>query len=294
MKLEKYYNEFLDYLESERNASHHTLKNYEGDFKIFLSFLSLYEISMEVDKIETTDIRKYIVYLKKHKNYANETIRRKINSLKSYFNFLISQDYIIQSPMRGITAPKKETRIPKYFTEDQVKLIFNTAKQSEANFALRNYILIKLIATTGIRRQEAIDLNFNNIDFGKNTIKVKGKGRKERLIPMNSDFSEELWIYFQSRLPLKNQAVFITSTGNRLHSSQAHILFVEVLKKIGLNNKGLSLHSLRHSYATMLVNNGVDIAVIQELLGHQDINTTTIYAHATKEHLREEVAKLPY
>ena len=294
MQAEKYFKEFQDYLESEKNASEHTLKNYEGDFNIFLDFLSTNGISTEIDRIEVTDIRRYIVYLKKDKKYANETIRRKINSLKSYFNFLIAQDYIIQSPMRGITAPKKETRIPKYFTEDQIKLIFDTAKRSEDNFALRNYILIKLIATTGIRRQEAIDLNFNNIDFGSNIIKVKGKGKKERLIPISEEFSEELWMYFQSRLPLKNQAVFITSTGNRLHTSQAHIQFVKILKKIGLNNKGLSLHSLRHSYATMLINNGVDIASVQELLGHEDINTTTIYAHATKEHLREQVSKLPY
>ena len=294
MNINKCFKEFLDYMEAEKNASHYTLKNYRGDFKIFLSFMSSNNMETDIDKIEVTDIRKYIVFLKKEKNYANKTIRRKINSLKSFFNFLVSQDYLVQNPMRGITAPKKEKRIPKYFTEKQVKLILDTAKKSDDDFALRNYILIKLIAVTGIRRQEAVDLDFKDVDFGKNTIKIKGKGNKERIVPISEEFSEDLWTYFQSRLPLKNQAMFITSTGNRIHSSRAHTIFVDILKKVGLNNKGLSLHSLRHSYATMLIQNGVDIAAVQELLDQEDINTTTVYAHTTTEHLKEQVAKLPY
>lgn len=294
MKLEKCIKEYFDYMDAEKNSSDETMRSYKRDFTVFTSFLKSEGVGDEVTDIQVTDIRKYIVYMKKEMNYANESIRRKINSLRSLFNFLISQDYIIQSPMRGISAPRKERNLPKFMKEDEIKRVLSVARTSEDKFALRNYIMIKLIAVTGIRRSEAVNLDFDHIDFKKNTIRIKGKGKKERIIPINEEFSQELWIYFQSRLPLKNHAAFITGTGNRITGTNLHLEFKNLLKKAGFDEKSYTLHTLRHSYATMLIQNGVDISSVQELLGHEDISTTTIYSHITTEHLRDQVAKLPY
>lgn len=294
LKIQNIFNEFLDFMRSEKNASELTINSYIGDFKIFISYLIENGLPTNIKKIKVTHVRCYIVFLKTEKNYANETIRRKINSLRSFFNYLVNQDYLVKNPMRTITAPKKEEKLPIFFTEDEVAKLLNTAKRSNNNFALRNYIFCKLIASTGVRRQEAIDLDFDNIDFQDNIIKIKGKGNKERVIPVKENFSEELFTYLQSRLPLKNHAVFINSVGNRINASTAHVFFTRLLKKSGLENKGLSMHKLRHSYATSLVNRGTDIASVQKLLGHSDINTTTIYSHLNMDNLREDANKLPY
>jgi site-specific recombinase XerD len=178
--------------------------------------------------------------------------------------------------------------------EDEVKRLLSAARHSDDQDALRNYILIKLYAVTGVRRQEAVDLNFEDIDFKNNTLRVRGKGKKERIIPLSEEMAQELWIYFQSRLPLKNSALFITSRGNRIHPSKAHEIYKEMLKRAGLDGNGYTLHTLRHSYATNLINNGVDIRSVQELLGHEDIGTTTIYSHVSTEHLKDQIAKLTY
>lgn len=188
LKVQNIFNEFLDYLRSERNASELTCDSYISDFKIFLSSLIENGVPVDVKKIEVTHIRSYIVFLKKEKNYANATIRRKINSLKSFFNYLIDHDYLIKNPKRTIRAPKKEERLPIYFTEDEVARLLGVAKRNEDAFALRDYMFCKLIASTGLRRQETIDLDFDNIDFKSNIIRVKGKGNKERVIPIKQDF----------------------------------------------------------------------------------------------------------
>lgn len=292
--LHHYHEEFLSYLSVEKNSSPLTIASYRSDFKNFSTYLSGCNIQPTLTNLNTPVFRSYIHYMKENLEYKTTTIRRKINGLKSFYAFLQLQDYITDSPMKKITVPNKAKLIPIYFTESQVKRILLTAKQSREKDALRDYILIKLIATTGIRRQEAVNLNFNDIDFGNSSVKVFGKGSRERVIPINQDFSDELWMYLQSRLPLVNQAVFITSTGHRIHASRCQTFFKRLLNKVGLDNQGYSLHKLRHSYATMLIANGAAISSVQLLLGHQDINTTTIYAHTSAQQLRETTEKLPY
>ncbi|OLS02430.1 tyrosine-type recombinase/integrase [Tissierella creatinophila] len=174
-----------------------------------------------------------------------------------------------------------------------VKLL-SVAKGSQDNFAFRNYIFCKLIASTGIRRQEAIDLVFDTIDFNDNVIKVKGKGNKERVIPIKENLKEELFTYLQSRPPIKNHAIFINTAGNRINASTAHVFFTRLLKNAGLDNKSLSIHKLRHSYSTSLVNRETDIISISKLLGHSDINTTTVYGDLNMNKLRQDANKLSY
>lgn len=286
--------EFLSYLEIEQGASPNTLSSYKSDLINFIDFMILEEKERNVDSITSIHIRNYLVYIKTKKNYSNTTMNRKINCLRSFFNYLVEYDYLVTSPMKKIKPPKKEVRLPVYLNESQIKRILEIAYSSSEKDSLRDYILIKLFIMTGIRRQEAVDLNFNHINFNNNTIKVLGKGNKERVIPISEQFSKELYLYLKHRLPLTNNALFITSTGHRLHSTRAHTIFKRILKKAGYDNMGLSLHKLRHSYATNLLINGVDVTAVKELMGHASIDTTNIYAHTSSEHLKESVAKLPY
>lgn len=294
IELKKQFANFLLYLRSEKNASTATETSYTTDFKIFLEFLKKSNFPTNMRKLDTNEIRAYVVYLKNEKKYKNATVRRKINSLKSFSKYLVEMDYIEKDPTRAIHAPKKEKRLPKYFTVEQLKRLFETAKNSREPYALRDYMFIKIIAKCGLRRSEAIKLNFSDADFDKNIIKVKGKGRKERVVPIDNELSDELFIYLQSRLPLKNEAMFINSAGNRINAAKAQQIFTKLMQKAGLANTGLTLHSLRHSYATYLVKSGTDISKVQKLLGHEDIGTTIVYTHTNVEDLREDIEQLPY
>jgi site-specific recombinase XerD len=286
--------EFLSYLEIEQGASQNTLSSYKSDLNRFIGFINSHQKIQSIETITTINIRNYLVNIKTNLNYSNTTMNRKINCLRSFFNYLVEYDYLATSPMKRIKPPKKEERLPVYLNENQIKKIIAITYNSTDKDSLRNYILIKLFIMTGIRRQEAVDLDFNHINFQNNTIRVFGKGKKERVIPISEQFSKELYLYLKHRLPLINNALFITSTGHRLHSSRAHTIFKRILKVAGYENMGFSLHKLRHSYATNLLINGADVTAVKELMGHASIDTTNIYAHASSEHLKESVNKLPY
>ncbi len=295
MNIWDYFEEFIDYMAVEKNASDHTKANYRSDFKIFTNFLVTNGIKPELETITTREIRKYLVYLKNEKEYENETIRRKINSLRSFFKFLTEQEYIIKNPMLPIKAPKKEQKIPIYLSDKEIEtLIQATMKYGKEN-SLRDKCFLKILAYTGMRRQEALKLNWEDIDFNQNIIKIKfGKGKKERLVPMVESLATDLWAYLQTRLPLSNQAVFISNAGNRLTPSPAQNIFRKYLKKTGLDGKGYSIHKLRHSYASLLIQNDVDLLSVQKLLGHSDLNSTKVYTHVNMDYLKEQVEKLPF
>lgn len=295
MNLHECFEEFIDYLSAEKDVSHHTKKSYRGDFKIFINFLAFNGIEPELETMTTPVLRKYFAYLKNEKDYNTETMRRKIHSLSSFFKFLIEQEYIVKNPMLPIHAPKKSQRIPVYLNIQEVeKLIASTLKFGKEN-ALRDRCFLKLLIYTGLRRQEALALDWEDFDFGKGTIKVrKGKGNKERLVPMPNSLSADLWAYLQTRLPLSNHAVFLSTAENRLTVTPAQTILRKYLKKCGLDKKGYSLHKLRHTYASHLIQNGVDILSVQKLLGHSDLNSTKVYTHVDTDHLKEQVEKLPF
>lgn len=295
MEIWEIFEEFIDYLAVEKNISNHTKANYFSDFKIFINFLVTNGIKPELETIQTKDIRKYLVYLKTEKQYENETIRRKINSLSSFFKFVYEHEYVDKNPMGPIKAPKREEKLPIYLDDKEIeKLIKATMKFGEEN-ALRDKCFIKTLAYTGMRRQEAIKLNWEDVDFNQNIIKIKfGKGKKERLVPTPDSLISDLWAYLQTRLPLSNQAVFISNTGNRMSPTSAHLIFRKYVKKAGLEDRGYTIHKLRHSYASLLIQNDVDLLSVQKLLGHSDLNSTKVYTHINTNFLKEQVNKLPF
>lgn len=296
MNLQYLYDEFLDYMQAEKNASKATITSYTTDFKIFNVFLTIGGTEPRLCAMTTQVLRRYTSYLKLHKGYANNTVRRKINSLSSFFNFLLETEYIKKNPMLPIKAPKKEQRIPVYIKEEELKRLLQ-APEKYARFPenrLRDKVMIELLVFTGARRAEVLSLDFDNVDFQKGIITIlKGKGNKSRIVPLMEPLATDLWDYLQTRLPLSNRAILVSDTGNRMSVSNFHNLFKRYLDKSGLGNKGYSIHKCRHSFASLLHQNGVDIISIKELLGHEDLNSTKIYTHTDVSHLKKQVEKFP-
>lgn len=295
MYISYYYNEFLDYLKSEKNVSIHTTTSYTNDFNQFINFLKLNGIQPKLNTITTPIIRRYIAYLKCEKEFSIYTIRRRIHSLSSYFKFLIEQGYLDKNPMLSIHAPKTPEVVPKYLSIEEIKLLLEAPAKYSPEHALRNKVILETLIYTGMRRQELLGLNWEDIDFGEKTITIKkGKGKKQRVVPLKEPLLSDLWKYLQSRLPLTNQAVFISSYGNRLSITALQQMFRRYMKILGFDKKGYTLHTLRHTYASHLALNGVSILSIQKLLGHSDLGSTQVYSHVNTEHLKKEIEKLPF
>jgi len=293
MKLEKCFQEFLDYLVAERDASPYTITGYKNDFKFFFEFLSHENIPMLADTITTPDIRRYLTYIKSEKNYSVSSMRRKIHSLKSFYNFLLSQEYVNKSPMMPIKAPKDTDKVPIYMQPEEIISLIQAPFRHGGENALRDKCIIETFAFSGIRRNELCFLDWDRICFKNYTIKVKGKGKKERVIPISEPLVSDLWAYLNSRLPLTERAVFTWPEGGRITSRTVNRMFSKYVKLAGLEGKGYSPHKLRHSYATLLLQNGADLISIKELLGHEDLNSTKVYTKTDMTHLRTQVQKFP-
>jgi len=293
MNLEACLNEFFDYLISERDASPYTIAGYKSDFKYFFDFLSRESIPLLTETITTPDIRRYLTYIKAEKNYSVGSIRRKIHSLKSFYNFLLSQEYIHKSPMMPIKAPKDVDKVPIYMQPEEIISLIQAPTRHGGENALRDRCVIETLAFSGIRRSELCLLDWDWVCFKNYTIKVKGKGKKERIIPISEPLVSDLWAYLNSRLPLTEHAVFTWFEGGRIAPRTVNRMFNKYIKLAGLEGKGYTPHKLRHSYATLLLQNGADLIAIKELLGHEDLNSTKVYTKTDMKHLRTQAQKFP-
>lgn len=293
MNLEKFLAEFLNYLISERDASPYTIAGYKTDFKFFLDFLSQENIPLLAEAVTTPVIRRYLSYIKSERNYSVGSIRRKIHSLKSFYSFLLSQEYVSKSPLMPIKAPKDADKVPIYLQAEEIVRLIQAPSRHGGENALRDKCILETLAFSGIRRSELCFLDWDWICFKNCTIKVKGKGKKERVIPISEPLVSDLWAYLNSRLPLTERAVFTWTKGGRISPRSVNRLFAKYVKLAGLEGKGYSPHKLRHSFATLLLQNGADLIAIKELLGHEDLNSTKVYTKTDMTHLRTQAQKFP-
>lgn len=295
--LENYYANFIDFMKSEKNCSASTVSSYWTDFYIFKEFLSKQKINITLDNITTSVLRQYLAYIKLEKGYANGTIRRKIHSLSSFFKYLIDIEVIDKNPMLPIHAPKQENHTPIYFDEKEIERLLS-APERYARFPhhiLRDRVILMTLFYTGCRRAELLAINFDDINFGTRVLTIRqGKGKKDRLIPLADELNEILWEYLQTRLPLKDNALIISDNDTRMSIGNLQTLFKRYLKKCGLEDKGLTIHKTRHTFATTLLKNGADLIAIKDLLGHEDLNSTKIYVHTDTRHLRKCVDDLKF
>lgn len=276
--------EFLDYLRFEKKYSENTIKSYQTDLKKFNEFEN-----KNIKNITKDDIQDYIHYLASKENEETTSISRNISSLKSFYKFLELNRYVKNNPLTTITNPKNMKKLPKVLSEEEVNKLLDINLIND--FDYRNKAMLELMYSSGLRVSELIELNVNDIDIENASVRIFGKGSKERIVPLNEYATNALNEYILYHRPNlfkhgENNYLFLNNHGNKMTRQG----FFKILKKIAQEkgiNKELSPHTLRHSFATHLLAHGADLRSIQELLGHSDISTTQIYTYISNEKLQK-------
>ncbi len=274
---------YLSYLEIERGLSQNTIAAYKNDLFLFFEYFN--QIN-SIEEIKRGHFSEYIKFLgKSGTNPA--TITRKIASLKSFFRYLSSIQEIKANPALSIAAPKVSKKLPKVISIDEIEKLFKEKMDSREN------AIFELLYATGLRVSELVELETKNIDLKNNTIRTIGKGSKERVIPLGTNAKKALEAYLKEReitLRLstsKNKAkekVFLNNFGEKITRQWVYTF----IKSLGdIIHKSISPHTIRHTFATHLLENGADLRVVQELLGHTNIITTQLYTHISKKHLKD-------
>ncbi len=281
-----YISDFLSYLEVEANYSKNTINSYENDLNKFEEYYK----NKDLLKITSKDIEKYIQTLS---DLAPTTVSHNISSLKTFYSYFLKQVRISNNPTDGIKSPKLGIHLPTYLTIDEVNKLLDI-EVTDA-FSSRNKAILELMYATGLRISEVISLEFKNVDYDECIIRVMGKGSKERIVPVNDYAIKYLKEYIDNYRPelVKNEInnyIFLNNHG-RMLTRQGIFKMIKNYAALKNIKKTIGPHTLRHTFATHLLENGADLRVIQELLGHSDISTTQIYTHLTKEALHNEYKK---
>ncbi len=272
---------FLEYIKSYRKFSQNTLLSYQKDLDNFLTFLKDNEI-LDINRISKRTIQKFMIYLSE-KNLSPRSISRHLSSLRSFYNFLIFNDFININPMEEIQNPKLPQKIVKYFDEDSINEILDLMEKDGE--ILQDFAIMEILYATGLRVSEICELTKSNIDFESEIIKVKGKGNKIRIIPMTTRLIEILKKLNIDKLE-NNQTIFRTKRGGKLYPKYIERIVKKYLSDISEDGR-VYPHIIRHTFATHLLDRGADIGAIKELLGHESLETTTIYTHVSIEHLKK-------
>lgn len=290
--MNKLITQFLYYIEHERHFSKRTALAYQLELKKFAEFLESTGKS-EVNSITKADIRQFLSVCSKTNGafaYA-----RKLSTIKSFFKYLGREEIIEKNPASDIEAPKLPEREPTYLTEAEYQNLIAAVKREATPFYLaRDLAIIVLLLGTGIRLSELVSLTLDRINLERSgkSIKVKGKGDKERIIPLTDEVVKVLEQYLKSRPNVSSNHLFISRLGEELHARSVYGLVKKYLKSIGITKTRFAVHCLRHTFGTSLMNKGVNIVVIQELLGHSKIETTRRYLHINNIDLRNAVDSL--
>lgn len=283
--------DFKSYIIAEKNFSKHTAKAYCSDILSFLVWMD----EQSCEDINFSKVREYLHFIQKF-NYKKTTIARKIASLRTFYKYLYRERKVDSNPAMNLTNPKRPKSLPKFLTPDEVEQILNNTK-IETPSGYRNRTILELLWATGMRISELSGLNFGDLNLEHNEIRVFGKGSKERIILVTDRAKNFLERYIESARDLipkgfpvpdksEDSPVFINNTGYRLQTRTVRNVINEVVEKINLP-KHVTPHMFRHSFATHLIENGADLRVVQELLGHASISNTQIYTHVSTQHLKD-------
>ena len=279
---------FIRYVQLEKNFSVHTIREYEKDLTEFFSFLEA-EGVLTIDEVEYVHARLFITKLYDDKK-ARTTISRKISSIRSFFKFANREFNLDDAPFRSLYHPKKEERLPNFFYEEELNILFEKNQGTDLK-SLRNIAILELLYATGIRVSELVSVELSQVDFSYNIIRVMGKGRKERIVPFGSFASDALLIYKDEVRPKlmktkQHDKLFVNMRGGELTDRGVRHILKEMIENASMHTK-IYPHMFRHTFATHLLNNGADLRTVQELLGHSHLSSTQVYTHVTKEALRK-------
>lgn len=288
MVFNKYIQEYLSYLKVSLNYSPHTISSYENDLKQFETFLGLTFGKEEYDlnDIELSLLKSFVADLF-DEDYSKRSISRKISLLKSFFKYLTKKKYIQKNTASTLIFPKLDKKLPSYLTESEAEKLFEP-EQTEERKPLDAAVL-ELFYSTGIRLSELINLKISNVSFANKTIKVFGKGSKERIVPFGKNAGQSINEYIKTRpAPAEGNSdiLFLSSNGNKLYPMQVNRITKKSLAGV-TELKKKSPHVLRHTFASHLLDKGADIRAVKDLLGHESLSTTQVYTHISPEKLKK-------
>jgi integrase/recombinase XerC len=322
--------EFLNYLRFERHFSPHTAKCYAADLSQFCGFLTgqaaasgagaqsvgvsgasapgewspaaegvspkpEVQVAVETDlrqrllEVDTTQVKSFLSYLSTQ-NYSKSTIARKLATLRSFYKFCMRRSFISTHPLATIRTPKQEKRLPKYLELDQINRLLSTPDVSTL-LGARDRAILEVLFSTGVRVSELVDLNYVDVDVTSQVIRIRGKGKKQRTVPVGPTALAALRHYLELRhsdprsASFDQEALFVNKHGQRLSTRSVRRKLDKYLTEAGLD-PSISPHTLRHSFATHMLNNGADLRSVQELLGHQSLSTTQVYTHLSTPRLK--------
>ncbi|MDR3638022.1 MAG: tyrosine recombinase XerC [Isosphaeraceae bacterium] len=276
---------YLDHLRGERNASAHTVRSYEDDLTLFGQFLAeTVGASADPTQVDARQLRRYSAWLS-GRGYAASTVARRLASLRSFYRYQRRQGQIAHDPAGGLRNPKQPQRLPRLLRVDEVIRLLDAIPTNDA-LGVRDRAMFETLYGGGLRVSELVGLNIDDLDSEQDLLRVRGKGRRERLCPIGRMAMSWIAQWLPQRRPKQvgERAVFLNRFGTRLTTRSVGRLLEEHLAAQGLN-PAASPHTLRHSFATHLLDRGADLRSVQELLGHRSLTTTQIYTHVTKERM---------
>lgn len=281
--------EFLNHLTFQKRYSHHTIISYENDLKGFFDF-ALTEFNLiDPQAISPAIIRSWLAALKQQK-IASKTINRKISTLKSFFKFQLKQGKVSSNPAASITSLKISKRLPSFVAQKDINTLFSYVEFPDTWEGKTARLLLMIFYQTGIRLSELINLKELHIDKSNGTLKVLGKGNKERIIPVNNELLNQIKIYISEKnvraVDTSNPFLLVNKNGKKLYAKYVYNVVKKYLGNVSTNERK-SPHVLRHTFATHLTNNGADINAIKELLGHSSLASTQVYTHNSIDKLKE-------
>jgi integrase/recombinase XerC len=311
--------QFLNYLKYEKRFSEHTAKCYGADLAQFGDFLLgaceggagggvtldhdpggaatavATQTEQKVDQllltVDVNEARSYLAHLNE-RAYSKATIARKLATLRSFYKFLVKTGRCAANPLSGVRTPKQDKKLPRFLEYEEVKRLLETPPV-ETWLGARDRAILETLYSTGIRVSELVGLNMDDIDFLGEVVHIRGKGKKERVAPISSSALQAIQHYMefrnkraQSNSHFDSKVLFVNKHGQRLSTRSVRRKMDKYLKAAGLD-PAISPHTLRHSFATHMLNNGADLRSVQELLGHQSLSTTQVYTHLTTKRLKE-------
>jgi integrase/recombinase XerC len=309
--------EFLNYLKFEKRFSPHTAKCYGADLEQFSQFLigrsdsgphadehisltarhegAATAVATQLDQlllsVDVNSVRAYLAALNE-KQYSKSTIARKLATLRSFYKFLVKRNQLTSNPVMAVRTPKQDKRLPRFLEYEEVKKLLETPSMDNW-LGARDRAIMETLYSTGVRVSELVALNMDDVDFLGEVVHVRGKGKKERIVPIGTSALQIIQHYMefrskraQSNPNFDSKVLFVNKHGRRLSTRSVRRKMDKYLKIAGLDIS-ISPHTLRHSFATHMLNNGADLRSVQELLGHQSLSTTQIYTHLTTKKLKE-------
>lgn len=279
---------FLTYLEVEKNCSTHTIENYHKDLEAFVAFMSERSGRQFLwEQVGPLDVRAYLAYLN-NKQYARRTIARKISGLRSFYKYLVRENIVEYSPLARIHSPKLEKKLPTFLDEVEVTELLELP--DDKPLGLRDQAVLEMLYATGCRVSELVGLTLERVDLGNRYVLLLGKGNKERIVPIGHSCCMALTKYFPVRSLLmqkyqqQHEYIFVNNRGGILTDRSVRRILDKYINQLAIH-KNVSPHTIRHSFATHLLDHGADLRCVQELLGHANLSTTQIYTHVTTERI---------